>query len=176
MSSAVSHDISLDSLRGTGRIRDSQAKVYTALVTNHNLIGAEDIQVCVVVVPLFGCLAPEIDVALPYDVTPLDPDTTYVDVNGDGTLDAVARAVARGVLPDRTERVKATVLYSSCPPPAGFQQTALDYIVQVDACHLGDPAPKGFFGGPCTGAPDGANDPNQANDAPIQKSGNDVLR
>ena len=170
------HDISFDRLSGAGRIRDSAAKTYTSLVTNHNLTGAEDIQVCFSVVPMFGCSAPEIDVALPYDVTPGEPDNLFVDVSGDGVRDSVALAVAHGVLPDRTERVKATVLYSSCPPPPGFQQTALDYIVQVDACHQGDPAPKGFFEGACPGTPDGANDPNKINDAPIQKAINNVLR
>jgi len=175
-SSAVAHDISLDGLRGTGRIRDSQAKTYTAIVTNHNLTGAEDIQICFAVVPMFGCSAPEIDVALPYDATPGEPDNKFVDVSGDGVPDSVAPAVAHGILPDRSERVKATVFFSGCPPAPNQQETPFDYIVQADACHEGDPAPKGFFGGPCTGAPDGANDPNQANDAPIQKAVNDVLR
>ena len=174
-SASPAHDISLDRLSGAGRIRDSQAKTYTAIVTNHNLTGAEDIQVCFTVVPMFGCSAPEIDVALPYDATPGEPDNEFVDVSGDGIRDSVALAVAHGVLPDRSERVKATVFFSGCPPAPNQQQTPFDYIVQADACHEGDPAPKGFFGA-CPGINDSASDPNQNNDAPIQKAVNDVSR
>ena len=126
--------------------------------------------------PMFGCSAPEIDVALPYDATPGEPDNKFVDVSGDGVPDSVAPAVAHGVLPDRSERVKATVFFSGCPPAPNQQQTPFDYIVQADACHEGDPAPKGFFGGACLGIRDGGVDPNQSNDAPIQKAVNDVLR
>lgn len=172
--SPTSHDISLDKLSGAGRIRDSQAKTYTAVVTNHNLTGAEDVQVCLVVSPLFGCPAPEMDVALPYDVTPGEPDNTFADVTGDGALDSVALAVAPGLLPNRSERVKATVFYSSCPPAP--VETAFDYIVIADACHEGDPSSKGFFNTACPGIFHNANDPDQANDAPIQKAVEDVLR
>ena len=172
--SPTSHDISLDGLRGATRIRDSQAKTYTAIVSNHNLLGAEDIQVCLVVSPLLGCPAPEIDVALPYDATPGEPDNAFVDVTGDGALDSVALAVAHGILPDRSERVKATVLYSSCPPAP--IETALDYIVIADACHAGDHFSKGFFNTACPDAFHDANDPDQANDAPIQRAVEDVLR
>jgi len=175
-SAAKAHDISLDVLRGASKIRGAQAKRYTAVVKNHNLTGAENIQLCFTVVPLFGCPAPVIDVALPYDVTPREPDNVFVDVTGDGVLDSVAGAVAPGVLPNRSARIRVTVIYSSCPPAAGLQETPFDYIVQVDACHQGDAAPKGFFGGACLGSNDAGQDPNQSNDAPIQKAVNDALR
>ncbi len=163
-------------LRGAGKIRGAQVKRYTAVVKNNNLTGAENIQLCFTVVPLFGCPAPVIDVALPYDVTPRDPDNVFVDVTGDGVLDSVAVAVAPGVLPNHSARIRVTVIYSSCPPAVGLQETPFDYIVQADACHQGDPAPKGFFGGACPGSNDAGQDPNQSNDAPIQKAVNDALR
>ena len=46
-----------------------------------------------------------------------------------------------------------------------------DYTLTADACHAGDPAGKGFGVTPCPGGDDGhsTEDPNQADDAPIDK-------
>ncbi len=71
--------------------------------------------------------------------------------------------------------MKATVIYSSCPPPL-IQVTPFDYFVAVDVCHQGDLAPSGFFGRGCPGLGDGGRDPNQANDAPILRTARDTLR
>src|SRR3990170_4656824 len=110
-----------------------------------------------------GCPAPVIDVDLPFDTTPFDPDQVFVDVSGDGVRDAVALAVAPGVLPNRSARIQTDVVYSSCGPPGGLQETPFDYIVQADACHQGDAAPRGFFDSACPGSKDGGQDPNQSN-------------
>ena len=135
---------------------------------------SENVPVCFIVAPVFGCSAPDIDVFAAFDVTSGEPDNVFVDVSGDGVDDAVALAVAADVPAGRRARVKVDVIYSSCPPLS--EATAFDYIVQADACHQGDAAPAGFFGAACPGSNDAGFNPNLVNDAPIQKVINDMLR
>ena len=183
---AEPHDAKLLKLVGPSKVKGGTQRQYIAQIKVNS--PADEIPVAILVVdPISGCGTPTIDVEDPFDITPGEPDSLAIDIDDDGVLEAVAisRALNTDEQPisagDQVEAGTAhwKVSFPTCGPDVG---TPFDYIVTADACHSGDPDPKGFFtdafGADCpvTQAADGGIDPNQANDAPVARLINDKLR
>lgn len=163
------HDIAIVGFKGATKTDAGETHGYSLFLRNNSPV-AETIPIFIAVAaPITvagGCATPGLDVTGDGIADDFLPDG---DVTGDGKVDAREVITATLNAGKQKQGVGFNIIYGSCPIPSGggTDFTPLDYVILVDACHSGDAAPLGFFGGACPTVqfPDGGLDYNFANDA-----------
>lgn len=152
------HDVEIRRLSGQLSTKVNASKGYSLKLRNNGpttIFGPETYPVLIAVGAVSGCDKPNIDTdfdGIPNNASP--PFGIDQDVTGDGIEDAIA-VTAATIASGSNGTADFDVLYGSCPvtssSPPGTDFTPVDYVMFVDVCHRGDPAPLGFFGGACPG-------------------------
>ena len=146
------HGVKFNNVGGPPVTQPNTTKNYSIEVNNQDSDDAQDAKVQLSIAVANGnCPAPTID--------------------GQAVTSLVKTATA--IPADGSQLVSFSVAFGACSD--GGASANPDYIITGDACHPGDPAPKGFGAAACPGTADGHNaqDSNPLNDAPATKSVNE---
>ena len=186
------HDIEISGLKGGTKVDRNETKGYSVRLSNNGPV-TEVIPIAIAVLPISGCVRPDIDVngdgVISPPGTPGFPpfgENLATDVNGDGVIDTLAFTASQPLKPGKQNvGVDFDVIYKDCPastPPVPTTDvTSIDFVLLVDACHAGDDkalAPL-FGGAPCGfAASDGGLDIFFTNDGPVTQfiNNTDYLR